>query len=136
MDLVQHQVDKLFDIIKVGCISHQNGLCITPVSANVTAYQNQSKILSEYLSGNWTQEAELLTKELLFKINDLNSTRLEPMSLADINTWLSSLFLSLKNGWELRCSGRSSWLVLSCVHGCCAELNDANTVIELSWYKL
>ncbi len=56
----------------------------------------QSNRLSRFLQGNWTQEGERLTQELLSQIANLNGTRVEPLSVADFASWASSIFSYFK----------------------------------------
>ncbi|CAH6776761.1 1500011B03Rik [Phodopus roborovskii] len=59
--------------------------------------RNQAPLpLAEFLAGNWTLEGEQLSPKLLFQIVQLNGTRLEPVSLGDFTSWLSSAFSFFK----------------------------------------
>ena len=62
---------------------------ITPVR-----YINDSFIkstdLSNHLKGNWSQELERLQTRLQIQILNLNGTRVEPVTLGDFTSWLTS----------------------------------------------
>ncbi|XP_031230530.1 uncharacterized protein LOC116093333 [Mastomys coucha] len=64
--------------------------------ANIAQSFNQNRILLEYLRGNWSQEAEKLSQQLLTQIIALNETRLDPVTLGDLTSTFSSLFSYFK----------------------------------------
>lgn len=94
IDLIQTQVEDLFNLVQIGCVSQTRHVCITPLKFSDAG--NQSKRLGEYLAGNWTREAEQLIQQQLFQIITLNETRLEPISFGDFTEWLSSAFSFFK----------------------------------------
>lgn len=96
IDLVQAQVEDLFNLVQLGCVAQTKHVCITPL--RFMSAGNQSQKLSEYLAGNWSREAEHLIQRQLLQITTLNDTRFEPISFGDFTDWLSSAF-SLFKEW-------------------------------------
>lgn len=59
IDLVQEQVDILWQLAQLGCECKMPGLCVTSVQfENSTRAANLSKTLSRYMLQNWTMEFE------------------------------------------------------------------------------
>lgn len=59
IDLLQEQVDTLWQLAQLGCKWKMQGLCITSVQyANFTKTANLSKYLSSFLLQNWSLEFE------------------------------------------------------------------------------
>ena len=59
IDLVQEQVDILWQLAQLGCKYKMPGLCVTSVQfENSTRSANLSKALSRYMLQNWTMEFE------------------------------------------------------------------------------
>ena len=56
----------------------------------------KSTDLSNYLKGNWLQELERLQTKLQIQILNLNGTRVEPVTLGDFTSWLTSAFFLLQ----------------------------------------
>ena len=56
----------------------------------------KSTDLSNYLKGNWSQELERLQTKLQIQILNLNGTRVEPVTLGDFTSWLTSAFSYFK----------------------------------------
>ena len=52
IDLVQEQVEELYKVVQMSCVSSLKGLCITPLQANFSQFLKQSRLLSEYIKGN------------------------------------------------------------------------------------
>jgi hypothetical protein len=52
IDLVQEQVEELYKVVQMSCVSSLKGLCITPLQANFPQFLKQSRLLSEYIKGN------------------------------------------------------------------------------------
>ena len=47
IDLVQEQVEELYKVVQMSCVSSLKGLCITPLQANFSQSLEQSRLLSE-----------------------------------------------------------------------------------------
>ena len=62
----------------------------------MTALKESQYNISEFLKGNWSLEGELLTKQLVFQIASLNATRLKPITVEDLTSWISSAFSWIK----------------------------------------
>ena len=83
------------------------------VQANFSQSLEQSRLLSEYLKGNWSAKVEQLSRKLLFQIAKLNSTRLDPITLGDVTSWITNAFSFFKE-WV----GMLAWgavVLLGCV---------------------
>ncbi|KAL6034601.1 hypothetical protein STEG23_038244 [Scotinomys teguina] len=100
MDLIQTQVEELFGLVQIGCIGKLKHKCVTALRFDEAG--NESRMITSYLAGNWTRDAELLMSQQLLQIAALNETRVEPIYLGDFTDWLSLPFHSSKNGsgWE------------------------------------
>ncbi|XP_034361325.1 uncharacterized protein LOC117710526 [Arvicanthis niloticus] len=96
IDIVQHQVEELFRVIQASCVYSMRGLCVTPLQANVSQSVNQSRVLSEYLRGNWSLQAEEMVTRLFVQVAQLNGTRLQPLSLNDLTSWIAKAFSFFK----------------------------------------
>ncbi|KAL6085811.1 hypothetical protein STEG23_036493 [Scotinomys teguina] len=94
MDLIQTQIEELFGLVQIGCIAKLKHMCVTPLRFDEAG--NESRMISSYLAGNWTRDAELLMSQQLLQIAALNETRVEPISLGDFTDWLSSAFSFFK----------------------------------------
>ena len=80
IDLVQEQVDILWQLAQLGCEYKMPGLCVTSVQfENSTRAANLSKTLSRYMLQNWTMEFEQTLRELRVAILQVNSTCLDPL---------------------------------------------------------
>lgn len=97
IDLVQEQVDTLWQLAQLGCEWKMPGLCVTSVQYdNLTYAANMSKALSKFLLQNWSLEFEETLRELRFAIIHVNSTRVD-LSLADgLSSWISAAMNHLK----------------------------------------
>ena len=97
------------DVIQMSCVASTPHVCITPIR-----YINDSFIkstdLSNYLKGNWSQELERLQTKLQIQILNLNGTRVEPVTLGDFTSWLTSAFSYFKE-WV--------GVILFCAAICC-----------------
>ena len=95
VDILQHNMEQMMDVIQMSCVASTLHMCITPVR-----YINNSFIkstdLSNYLKGNWSQELERLQTKLQIQILNLNGTRVEPVTLGDFTSWLTSAFFLLQ----------------------------------------
>ena len=96
VDILQEEIDALVTMVQVSCVKHTPGLCITPLQVNMTALKESQYNISEFLKGNWSLEGELLTKQLVFQIASLNATRLKPITMEDLTSWISSAFSWIK----------------------------------------
>ncbi|KAL6088018.1 hypothetical protein STEG23_035601 [Scotinomys teguina] len=94
MDLIQTQIEELFGLVQIRCIAKLKHMCVTPLRFDEAG--NESRMISSYLAGNWTRDAELLMSQQLLQIAALNETRVEPISLGDFTDWLSSAFSFFK----------------------------------------
>ena len=85
----------MMDVIQMSCVASTLHMCIIPVR-----YINNSFIkstdLSNYLKGNWSQELERLQTKLQIQILNLIGTRVEPVTLGDFTSWLTSAFFLLQ----------------------------------------
>ena len=97
IDLVQEQVDILWQLAQLGCEYKMPGLCVTSVQfENSTRAANLSKTLSRYMLQNWTMEFEQTLRELRVAILQVNSMRLDPSLTKGFSTWISSAFSYFK----------------------------------------
>ena len=102
IDLVQEQVNILWQMAQLGCEHKLPSLCITSVQfENFTRAANLSKALSCYLLQNWTIEFEQTLWELRIAILQVNSTRLD-LSLTEGPGFLQHSPTS-RNGWGWIC---------------------------------
>ena len=75
IDLVQEQIDTLWQLAQLGCQWKYAGLCVTSIQyENYTRVANLSKQLSSYLLGNWNSEFKVLMTDLRIAIVTVNST--------------------------------------------------------------
>lgn len=58
MDLIQEQIEALYHMTQLSCISSLRGLCITPLQANISQYSQESKEISNYLKVNCSMKVE------------------------------------------------------------------------------
>ena len=78
IDLVQEQVDVLWQMAQLGCEHKLPILCTTSAQfENFTRADNLSKALSRYLLQNCTIEFEQTLWELRIAVLQVNSTRLD-----------------------------------------------------------
>lgn len=78
IDLVQEQVNILWQLAQLGCEYKMPGLCVTSVQfENSKRAANLSKTLSHYMLQNWTMEFEQMLRELRVAILQVNSTCLD-----------------------------------------------------------
>jgi hypothetical protein len=90
INIVQEQVDILWQLAQVGCEYKMTGLCVTSVQfESFTRAANLSKNLSCYMLQNWTMQFEQTLRELRVAILQVNSTCL--------NLLLTEGFSTLKN---------------------------------------
>lgn len=76
IDLVQEQIDTLWQLAQLGCEWRMAGLCVTSVQQyqNFIHTANMSKRLSQFLLQNWTSEFEDTMKEHRIAIVHVNVT--------------------------------------------------------------
>ena len=87
IDLVQEQVDILWQLAQLGCEYKMPGLCVTSVQfENSTRAANLSKTLSRYMLQNWTMEFEQTLRELRVAILQVNSSHLDPSLMKGFST--------------------------------------------------
>lgn len=98
IDLVQEQIEALYHMTQLSCVSSLRDLCIILLRANFSQNFQQSKEISNYLKGNWSMKAEQLSRQLLMQIAVLNSTMLDPITVEDFTSWVTNAF-SLFKEW-------------------------------------
>jgi MAD (mothers against decapentaplegic) family protein 1 len=97
INLVQEQVDSLWQLAQLGCEYKMPGLCVTSVQyENFTRAANLSKALSRYMLQNWTMEFEQTLQELRVAILQVNYMRLDLSLTKGFSTWISSAFSYFK----------------------------------------
>lgn len=85
VDLLQHQVDTLTDMVQLSCVSSTPNLCITSIKyVNDSRFSSQN--ISDYLKGQWSVELEELQQKLQMQILTLNGTHVEPITLGDFTS--------------------------------------------------
>jgi hypothetical protein len=95
VDVLQHIMEQMMDVIQMSCVALTPHVCITPIRYIYNSFI-KSTDLSNYLKGNWSQELERLQKKLQIQILNLNGTRVEPVTLGDFTSWLTSAFSYFK----------------------------------------
>lgn len=97
IDLVQEQLDVLWQLAQLGCEQKLPGLCVTSIQyENFTKAANLSKSLSHFILQNWTTEFEQTLRELGTAIIQVNSTRLDLSLTEGLSSWISSAFSYFK----------------------------------------
>ena len=97
IDLVQKQLDVLWQIAQLGCEQKFPGLCVISIQyEKFTRAANLSKSLSQYMLQNWTAEFEQTLRELRIAIIQVNSTRLDLSLTKGLPNWISSAFSFFK----------------------------------------
>ncbi|XP_057356156.1 uncharacterized protein LOC130683343 isoform X2 [Manis pentadactyla] len=88
VDLVEEQLDVLWQLAQLGCERKFRALCITSIQyENFTRAANLSRSLSQYLSGNWSQDFDGALEELRQEITHINSTRLDISVAEGLSSW-------------------------------------------------
>ncbi|XP_057355427.1 uncharacterized protein LOC130683210 [Manis pentadactyla] len=88
VDLVEEQIDVLWQLAQLGCEQKFRALCITSVQyENFTRAANLSRDLSRYLSGNWFQDFDGTLEELRREIIHINSTRIDISVATGLSSW-------------------------------------------------
>ena len=94
IDLVQIQLDVLWQIAQLGCEQKFPGLCVISIQyVKFTRAANLSKSLFQYMLQNWTAEFEQILRELRLQVN---STRLDLSLTKGLPNWISSAFSFFK----------------------------------------
>lgn len=97
VDLVQEQLDVLWQLAQIGCMWRMPGLCVTPVQYhNMSEAANLSRELSMYLTSNWTGRFDHLVRQLRVAIAHVNSTRVDIVFAQGISDWIASAVSILK----------------------------------------
>jgi hypothetical protein len=109
VDILQHNMEQIIDVIQMSCVTSTLHVYITPVRCINNSFI-KSTDLSNYLKGNWSKELERLQMKLQIQILNLNGTRVEPVTLRDFTSWLTSTFSYFKE-WV--------GVVLFCAAICC-----------------
>ncbi|KAL6033011.1 hypothetical protein STEG23_015479 [Scotinomys teguina] len=92
IDLVQEQIETLWQLAQIGCEWKYPGLCITSIQyENFTRVANLSKQLSRYLTGNWSGQFDAMVDELRLVIVAVNSTRVDPGIAEGLSSWMNHL---------------------------------------------
>lgn len=97
IDLVQEQVDTLWQLAQLGCEWKMKGLCVTSVPYNNMSHAaNLSRHLSQYLTGNWSGSFDDLMQNLRMAIVTINSTRVDISMAEGLTTWIHQAMIRLK----------------------------------------
>lgn len=97
IDLVQEQIDTLWQLAQLGCQWKYSSLCITSIQyEDFTRAANLSKQLSSYLLGNWAGEFDSLMDQLQVAIVTVNSTRVDASLASGLSSWISAAMYHLK----------------------------------------
>ena len=97
IDLVQEQLDVLWQIAQLGCEQRFPGLYVISIQyEKFTRAANLSKSLSQYMLQNWMAEFEQTLRELRIAIIQVNSTRLDLSLIKGLPNWISSAFSFFK----------------------------------------
>ena len=97
IDLVQEQLEILWQLAQLGCEVKLPGLCVTSIQyENFTKAANLSKELSSLLLSNWSVEFDELMRKLRLAIVQINSTRLDISVTSGLFSWMSSAFSYFK----------------------------------------
>lgn len=113
IDLVQEQVDAVWQLAQLGCEWKYSGLCVTSVPYNnVSRAANLSRSLSQYLTGNWTTNFDALMVQLRQEIVQINATRVDLSLAQGFSSWITSAFSYFKEWVGVGMFG------VFCVAGC------------------
>lgn len=97
VDLVQEQIDTLWQLAQLGCERKSSGLCITSVPYfNNSFAANLSRELSVFLLGNWSSDFDQMVQRLRMSIVNVNSTRVDLSLSKGLMTWISQAVSYLK----------------------------------------
>ncbi|EGW09652.1 Envelope glycoprotein [Cricetulus griseus] len=97
IDLVQEQLDTLWQLAQLGCEWKMPGLCVTSVQyTNYTRAAELVRSLSAYLFQNRSLEFEDTLKELRLAVVNVNSTRVDLSLATGLSSWLDSAMDHLK----------------------------------------
>lgn len=97
VDLVQEQVNALWQLAQVGCEWKFPGLCVTSIQfQKFTKAANLSRKLSNHLAGDWSADFDGLMKQLRMAVVAVNSTRLDPSLTTGFMAWVTSAIDHLK----------------------------------------
>lgn len=89
IDLVQEQVDILWQMAQLGCEWRMPGLCVTSVQfQNASRAANLSKELSRFLVGNWSGKFEETLEKLRAAVVTINSTRVDISMAEGLTSWI------------------------------------------------
>ena len=88
IDLVQEQIDVLWQLAQLGCEWKYLGLCVTSIQyEKFTHAANLSKELSSYLLGNWSGEFEQLEKLRVAMVTADSTRRYQPGE--ELSSWIT-----------------------------------------------
>ena len=103
IDLVQEQIETLWQLAQLGCQWKYSSLCTTNIHyENFTRATNLSKQMSKYLLGNWTGEFDALMDQLHMAIVTVNSTPVDVSLAEGLSSWISPVVYHLKEWAGLR----------------------------------
>ncbi|XP_012906053.2 endogenous retrovirus group K member 13-1 Env polyprotein-like [Mustela putorius furo] len=92
IDLLQEQMDIVIQLLTVGCLHSDTGLCITPVAYdNLTRAANYSRELSKMLTGNWSARFKNLTIRLRANIVNVNASKVEVASVSQFVAFMKNV---------------------------------------------
>lgn len=97
IDLVQEQLEMLWQLARLGSEWKFPSLCITSIQyQKFTHAANLSQKLSQHLIGNWSAEFEDLIEHLRLSIATVNSMRVDAGLASGLSTWISTTMNHLK----------------------------------------
>lgn len=71
VDILQHKMERMMDVIQMSCVASTPHVCITPIRYINDSFIKSTDLLN-YLKGNWSQELDRLHTELQIQILNLN----------------------------------------------------------------
>lgn len=97
VDLVEEQMEALWQLAQLGCEQKYRALCITSVQyENFTRAANLSRSLSNYLAGNWSQDFDGVLDELRREIVHINATRVDISIAEGLSSWFHQALSHVK----------------------------------------
>ncbi|KAL6089239.1 hypothetical protein STEG23_016669 [Scotinomys teguina] len=97
IDLVQEQIDVLWQLAQLGCEWKMPGLCVTSVQfQNGTRAAELSKNLSSYLVENWSGSFEETLEKLRMAMVAINLTQVDLSMAEGLASWIQLAVNHLK----------------------------------------
>lgn len=97
IDLVQEQMDILWQIAQLGCEQKYTGLCVSNVAYdNLSHAANLSRNLSAYLVGEWSTEFNAMMDQLRVSVVTTSSTRVDVSLAEGLTSWITQAAIHLK----------------------------------------